>query len=69
MGFLVRNVLNRFEGLKSKDKIIDERTVQIYVDGPREIRAVWRKECTQLMLIVIAACISIGTLLFILKRR
>ena len=69
MGFLVRNVLDHFEGLKSKDKIIDERTVQIYVDGPREIRAVWRKECTPLMLIVIAACISIGILLFILKRR
>ena len=69
MGFPVRNVLDNFEGLKSKDKIIDERTVQIFVDGPREIRAVWRKDYTQLMLMVIAACISIGILLFILKRR
>jgi len=68
MGFPVRNVLDNFEGLKSKDKIIDERTVQIFVDGPREIRAVWRKDYTQLMLMVIAACISIG-ILFILKRR
>ena len=69
MGFPVRNVLDNFEGLKSKDKIIDERTVQIFVDGPREIRAIWRKDYTQLMLMVIAACISIGMLLFMMKRR
>ena len=67
MGFLVRNVLDRLD-LKSKDKIIDKRAVKIDVDDSREIRAVWRKDYTQLMLIVIAACISIG-ILFILKRR
>ncbi|RLI40538.1 hypothetical protein DRO64_08860 [Candidatus Bathyarchaeota archaeon] len=68
MGFLVRNVLDHLD-LKSKDKIIDKRAVQIDVDDPREIRAVWRKDYTQLMLIVIATCISIGIILSILKRR
>ena len=63
MGFLVRNVLDHLD-LKSKDKIIDKRAVQIDVDDPREIRAVWRKDYTQLMLIVIATCISIGIILF-----
>ncbi len=58
-----------FEGLKSKGKIIDKRAVRIYIDDPREIRAVWRNEYTQLMLIVVVACISIGILLFITKEK
>ena len=67
-GFLVRNVFDSFEGLKPEDRIIDEGTVQIYVDGPRDIRAVWRKDYTQLTL-AITACIIIGLLLLILSRR
>jgi len=66
-GFLVRNIFVFFDGLKPEDKIIDKGVVQVYVDGPREIRAVWRKDYTQLVLIMAAACI--GCILLLLLRR
>ncbi|MCX8183243.1 MAG: glycoside hydrolase family 5 protein [Crenarchaeota archaeon] len=35
-------VFDHFEGLGPRDRMIDERTVEIYVDGLRMIKAVWR---------------------------
>ena len=64
-GFLISNVFDHFEGLKPKDKIVDERTVEVYVNGPRKIRAIWRKEYSQLILLVI----SIGVVAAILLYR
>ncbi|MEM1508584.1 MAG: glycoside hydrolase family 5 protein [Thermofilaceae archaeon] len=35
-------VFDHFEGLKEEDRIVDPGTVEIYVNGPRTIKAVWR---------------------------
>jgi len=52
-GFLILEVFDHFEGLNpEKDRIIDERTVEIYVDGPREVKAIWKKDYTRLILVI-----------------
>lgn len=52
-------VFDHFEGLGPKDRIIDERTVEIYVDESRMIKAVWRIDYVKpltIALICFAAC-------------
>ena len=39
MNSLIRNVQDRFEVSNRKTELQSRGTVQIYVDGPREIRA------------------------------
>ncbi|MBS7611526.1 glycoside hydrolase family 5 protein [Candidatus Bathyarchaeota archaeon] len=67
-GFLVLNVFDHFEGLKPEDKIVDERTVEVYVDEHRGIHAVWRKDYSQLMLLIIGVLIAMGAIIILLKR-
>jgi len=68
-GFLVQNVFDHFEGLGLRDKEIGPGTVKIYVDGPRKIRAIWRKDYSRLLFVIVAlgaiTCLNI----FIYKRR
>lgn len=68
---LIPIVFDHFEGLNpDKDIILDERTVKVYVDGPREIKAVWRRNYTMLAVAVsVAGSLAIGVLiLFYLKK-
>lgn len=67
-GFLVLNVFDHFEGLKPEDKIVDERTVEVYVDEHREIHAVWRKDYSQLMLLIIGVLIAMGAIIILLRK-
>ncbi|MEM2151239.1 MAG: glycoside hydrolase family 5 protein [Candidatus Bathyarchaeia archaeon] len=67
-------VFDHFEGLNpDKDIILDERTVKVYVDGPREIRAVWRRDYAKLAVVLVAGLTAMGALFFFyfkrLKRR
>jgi endoglucanase len=70
LGVFIQDVFDHFEGLGPKDRVIDERTVEIYVDGSREIRAVWRKDHTRLLFIstiIIGICLI--TSLMLIRRR
>ncbi len=69
-GFLILKVFDHFEGLKPEDKIVDRGIVKVYVDGPREIKAVWRKDYSRLIiLLIIGACIGIAITIFFYKRK
>ena len=69
VGFLVRYVFSNFEGLKPAD-VVKGSEVQIKVDGPREIRAVWKKDYTQLILIAVIAVVVIALIaIAVLKKR
>lgn len=55
-------VFDHFEGLGPMDRMIDERTVEIYVDGPRMIKAVWRIDYVKPLTVVLtcfAACVAV----------
>ncbi|MEM3478600.1 MAG: glycoside hydrolase family 5 protein [Candidatus Bathyarchaeia archaeon] len=68
---LIPIVFDHFEGLNpDKDIILDERTVKVYVDGPREIKAVWRRNYRMLATAAsVAGALVIGVLiLFYLKK-
>lgn len=67
-GFLVLNVFDHFEGLKPEDIIVDERTVKVYVDENREIHAVWRRDYSQLILLLAGVLVIIGIIVFLLRR-
>ncbi|MEM2089183.1 MAG: glycoside hydrolase family 5 protein [Thermoproteota archaeon] len=69
IGLVIRDVFDHFEGLGPKDRIIDERTVEVYVDGLREIKAVWRKDYTMLLLPVTCAGVFLIVVFFYKKRR
>lgn len=43
--------------------------VEIYIDEPREIKAVWTKEYTQLIIILIAIFAVILAIVMLIKRR
>ncbi len=68
IGVIIQDVFDHFEGLGSKDRVIDEGTVEIYVDGSREIRAVWRKDYTRLLLTFIIAGICLIVSLMLIRR-
>ncbi|MEM2888192.1 MAG: glycoside hydrolase family 5 protein [Candidatus Bathyarchaeia archaeon] len=68
-GLIIRDVFDHFEGLGPADIIIDEKTVRIYVDGPRQIRAVWRKDYTRLILLIIMTLLVACSATLIYKRH
>ncbi|MEM1557576.1 MAG: glycoside hydrolase family 5 protein [Thermoproteota archaeon] len=69
IGFPIACVLDHFEGLKAEDRIVDDKTIEVYVDENRIIRVVWRKDYTPLILIVTLVCIlACAAIIFYRKR-
>ncbi|MEM2487749.1 MAG: hypothetical protein QXR44_04090 [Thermoproteota archaeon] len=58
-GFLIQGIFDGFKGLKDTDKIVAESVAEIYIDGPRNIEVVWRKDYTQLIYVIVATMVSI----------
>lgn len=69
LGFLVQDVFDHFEGLGPRDRAIDAGVVEVYVDGPRMIEAVWRKDYTGLLLLVVVMCLIVSLVATLCKRR
>ena len=69
LGLIIQDVFDHFEGLRSRDKETCHGRVEIYVDGPREIKAVWRKDYNRLILVIATVCIVTCLGAFILKRQ
>lgn len=70
-GLIIQDVFDHFDGLGPKDRVVDARTVEVYIDGPRWIRAVWRKDYTRLIYLsgfLLGICIGIGVV-FIFRKR
>jgi endoglucanase len=63
VGFPFTSVFDHFEGLKPQDKVISTEVVEIYVDGPRVIKAVWKSDYTILIVLAIACIVCLVTLL------
>ncbi|MBS7654604.1 hypothetical protein KEJ43_05980, partial [Candidatus Bathyarchaeota archaeon] len=57
--------------LGPKDRVIDEGVVKVYVDGSREIRAMWRRDYTRLLfaLILIGICLIASIMLLMWKTK
>jgi len=70
-GFFVQGVFDHFEGLKPEDRAVGLGIVEVYVDGPREIRAVWRRDYSRLLFVMGAICVVIclGAYLYIRGRK
>jgi endoglucanase len=69
LGFLVQDVFDHFEGLGPRDRVVDARTVEVFVDGPKMIRAVWRKDYTRVLLLTAGLCLVVGVVSALHKRR
>jgi uncharacterized repeat protein (TIGR02543 family) len=68
LGFLVQKVFDHFEGLSSRDRVVSNGEVEVFVDSPRTITAVWRTDYTQLLLFVFLAII-VGIMFIALAGR
>ncbi len=68
LGFLVQNVFDHFEGLEPEDKVVDARTVMVYVDGPRIIRALWRKNYARVLLLLLGICFGVSAITILYRR-
>jgi len=64
-GFLVQDVFDRFDGLQTGDTS-SLGSAQLYMNGPRSIVAVWRKDTTQLLL---AGILTAGALVGVVFLR
>ncbi|MBO3839826.1 MAG: glycoside hydrolase family 5 protein [Thermoproteota archaeon] len=69
IGFPVPSIFDHFEGLRPEDRLIDISVVELYVDGPRVIKAVWRKDYTLLLVIVVTMCIIAVAAAFLYRSR
>jgi hypothetical protein len=69
LGFLVQDVFDHFEGLEPRDKVIDPGAVEVYVDGPREIKEVWRKDYNRLLFVTVTICVGVCLGVFFYIRR
>ncbi|MEM3145805.1 MAG: glycoside hydrolase family 5 protein [Thermoproteota archaeon] len=67
---LALDVFDHFEGLGQNDRIIDDKTIEIYVDGPRVIKAVWRKNIIMISIFVaISILILLAFAVIIFKKK
>ncbi|MEM2550202.1 MAG: hypothetical protein QW689_07300 [Nitrososphaerota archaeon] len=69
LGFIVQDVFDHFEGYGPRDRVIGNGVLEVYVDSPKEIRIVWRKDYTQLIALLIALFILIVGVMLIVKRK
>jgi len=69
LGFLIKDVFDHFEGLSPNDKVIGNGEVEIFIDNPRNIVAVWRKDYTQLILLVFFVTIGAITSISLINRK
>lgn len=64
-GFLVRQVFEHWEGLKPEDRVLAAGIVEVYMEGPRKLEAVWKTDYTQLIVVIVA----VGALLAAIACR
>ncbi|MEM2930200.1 MAG: glycoside hydrolase family 5 protein [Thermoproteota archaeon] len=57
-------VFDHFEGLGPRDRMVDERTVEIYVDESRVIKAVWRIDYVKLLAVVLICVAAFAAVLY-----
>ncbi len=68
-GLIIQDVFDHFDGLGPADVTIDSKTVKIYVDSPRQIVAVWRKDYTRLLLLSIMIILTACSTIIIYKKH
>jgi WD40 repeat protein len=70
-GFLIRQIFERWIGLKPEDRVLAPGAVEVYVDGPRKLEAVWKTDYTQLITVIAAvgAALAIAAYHRYAKRR
>jgi prenyltransferase beta subunit len=69
LGFLIRDVFDHFEGLSPNDKVISNGEVEIFINNPRNIVAVWRKDYTQLIFLALFVLIGAITSITLANRK
>lgn len=70
-GFLVRRVFERWEGLRPEDKVLAPGTVEVYVDSPRMLTAIWKTDYTQLVVLMVVLGVVLAVVAYcrLAKRR
>jgi hypothetical protein len=69
LGFFVQKVFDHFEGLSSRDRVVGNGEVEIFVDGPRTIVAVWRTTTTATVVIIAAIVVAAFITAFLLFKK
>jgi len=69
LGFLIRDVFDHFEGLSPNDKVIGNGEAEIFIDNPRNIVAVWRKDYTQFIFLALFVLIGAITSIALVNRK
>ncbi|MDW8034152.1 MAG: glycoside hydrolase family 5 protein [Nitrososphaerota archaeon] len=62
-GFFSLNVFDHFEGLEPNDRIIDNKTVEIYVSGPRLIKVVWKINIMLIFILIVIIMLLFAVLM------
>lgn len=65
----ILEIFDHFEGLEQNDRIIDDKTIEIYVDGPRLIKAVWRKNIVMVSILIAVFMLIFVASVIILKKK
>jgi hypothetical protein len=72
ISYLTRQVFDHWEGLVPGDQSVEPGAIMIYVDGPRNLKAIWRTEIDYARLntlIAISACILLLAISIAYLRR
>lgn len=69
IGFPIQDVFDHFEGCGAQDKIIGDGILEVYVDCPKHIIAIWRKEYTQLIILIVVISIVVVMTALLWKRK
>ena|GEM_PF-4968131 len=66
---LIRQVFDYWEGLEPGDRVVEPGVVEVSVDKPRALVAVWRADYSQLAVLLVACAIAAGSSLAYLRRK
>jgi len=66
---LIHQVFDYWEGLEPGDRVVEPGVVEVSVDKPRELKAVWRADYSQLAVLLVACAIAAGSSLAYLRRK
>jgi M6 family metalloprotease-like protein len=66
---LIRYVFDHWEGLEPGDRVVEPGVVEVSVDKPRELKAVWRADYSQFVVLLVACAIAAGSSLAYLRRK
>jgi endoglucanase len=62
-------VFDHFEGLGPRDMVIDERSVEIYVDESKVIKAVWRIDYVKILAVALICVVAFAVAILYKKLR